>query len=247
MDSMFEDDNRRLVQIVSIANAIARAGNAAPWRALKWLAEQAKAGALPARLYLPERNAKEACHCAASDESLKVWRALEQGAKARRLDRNLMPAAASTWFVHVNDLLQFIEAATLPDAVRAELRELAQRHCGPTAVSFTPVTLADSQTAAAATVAETPAATLGRVHSTARRRNLLSEVIERAQAASSDRFDRVAVWVELGKLAAEKAATLIGATEDGIQYLENGDMEIFTRKALVLRLKRLKEKAERAR
>lgn len=153
---MFEDDNRRLVQVASIANAIARASNAAPWSALKWLAEQAKAGALPARLYLPERTAKEACHSAASDESLKVWRALAKEAEARRLERNPMPAAASTWCVHVNDLLQFIDAVEMPDAVLTKLCELAQRYRGPTSVSPTPVTQADSLTSAPATVAEKP-------------------------------------------------------------------------------------------
>ena len=153
---MFEDDNRRLVQVASIANAIARASNAAPWSALKWLAEQAKAGALPARLYLPERTAKETCHSAASDESLKVWRALAKDAEARRLERNPMPAAASTWCVHVNDLLQFIDAAEMPEAVLTKLCELAQRYRGPTSVNPTPVTLADLPTSAPATVAEKP-------------------------------------------------------------------------------------------
>ena len=130
--------------------------NAAPWRALKWLAEQAKAGALPARLYLPERTAKEACHSAASGESLKVWRALAKEAEGRRLERNPMPAAASTWCVHVNDLLQFIDAAEMPDAVLTKLCELAQRYRGPTSVNSSPVTLADSLTSAPATVAEKP-------------------------------------------------------------------------------------------
>lgn len=69
---MFEDDTRRLVQVATVANTMASAGNAAAWRALKWLAEQVEAGTLPARLYIPERTAKETRYCAPADETLKV-------------------------------------------------------------------------------------------------------------------------------------------------------------------------------
>lgn len=127
---MFEDDTRRLVQVATVANTMASASNAAAWRALKWLAGQVEAGTLPARLYIPERTAKESRYCAPANEALKVWHDMARKAHADRLEPSPMPSAASTWFVHVDDLARLIVVVRAPAAASA-LRELLKRHSGP--------------------------------------------------------------------------------------------------------------------
>lgn len=70
------------------------------------------------------------------------------------------------------------------------------------------------------------------------RRHQLQPEIEQAQARCKDRWDTVEVWAELSKLAEKKHGQLFGATEDGLQYLKDGEVAIFTRDALQKRLKR---------
>lgn len=76
------------------------------------------------------------------------------------------------------------------------------------------------------------------VHSTKTRRNTLTPVIEQAQKQCIDPQDTAAVWAALLVLAEKKTAPLIGATEDGLQYLKNGAAASFTRNALRQRLGR---------
>lgn len=76
------------------------------------------------------------------------------------------------------------------------------------------------------------------VHSTRVRRDTLTPVIERAQSQCQNPRDTAEVWAELQGLANRKTAPLIGATEDGLQYLKNGEAEIFKRKSLGQRLAR---------
>lgn len=76
-------------------------------------------------------------------------------------------------------------------------------------------------------------------HSTKpKRRNSLTPVIEMAQATCKNANDTAAVWAELQMLAEQKQAPLIGATEEGLQYLKNGNAAIFTRESLRKRLAR---------
>jgi hypothetical protein len=76
-------------------------------------------------------------------------------------------------------------------------------------------------------------------HSTkVNRRHTLQPEIEQAQAKCKDRWDTAEVWAALSKLAEKGHGQLIGATEDGLQYLKDGGCEIFTRDALGHRLKR---------
>lgn len=76
------------------------------------------------------------------------------------------------------------------------------------------------------------------VHSTKTRRDTLTPVIEVARRQCSDPQDTAAVWAVLQVLAEKKTAPLIGATEDGLQYLKNGNAAIFNREALRKRLGR---------
>ena len=76
------------------------------------------------------------------------------------------------------------------------------------------------------------------IHSTRTRRNDLTPVIEQAQKQCIDPHDTAAVWAALLVLAEKKVAPLLGATEDGLQYLKDGTAEIFTRKSLGKRLTR---------
>jgi hypothetical protein len=75
-------------------------------------------------------------------------------------------------------------------------------------------------------------------HSTKTRRNGLTPVIEQAQRACKDPTDTAEVWATLQVLAEKRTPPLIGATEDGLQYLKNGSAASFTRDALRKRLAR---------
>ena len=71
-----------------------------------------------------------------------------------------------------------------------------------------------------------------------KRRDILTPVIEKAQSTCQDPSDTAEVWATLQILAEEKQAPLIGGTEDGLQYLENGTAKIFKRDSLRKRLDR---------
>lgn len=69
-----------------------------------------------------------------------------------------------------------------------------------------------------------------------KRRNILTPLIELAQASCKNKTDTAEVWAALQPLAQQKKAPLIGATEDGLQYLKNGECKIFKRDSLRKRL-----------
>ncbi len=77
------------------------------------------------------------------------------------------------------------------------------------------------------------------VHTTKpRRRDTLTPVIEAAQACCRNPKDTAEVWNALLVQAERRSAPLIGATEDGLQYLKDGSAAFFTRDALRKRLGR---------
>ena len=76
------------------------------------------------------------------------------------------------------------------------------------------------------------------IHSTKTRRDTLTPVIEQAQMQCNDPQDTAAVWAALLVLAEKRTAPLIGATEEGLQYLKNGTAASFNREALRKRLGR---------
>lgn len=76
------------------------------------------------------------------------------------------------------------------------------------------------------------------VHSTKSRRDALTPVIELAQTQCRNPLDTAEVWAALLVLAEKKSPPLIGATEEGLQYLSNGSAEIFKRDSLRKRLAR---------
>lgn len=75
-------------------------------------------------------------------------------------------------------------------------------------------------------------------HSTKARRDTLTPVIELAQSQCRNPKDTAEVWAVLMVLAEKKHPPLIGATEEGLQYLEAGQAGIFKRKSLGARLTR---------
>jgi hypothetical protein len=75
------------------------------------------------------------------------------------------------------------------------------------------------------------------------RRDLLSPVIEDAQARCRDRWDLAEVWAQLLVSAEQRTAPLLGATEKGIQYLKDGEAAELSLRALRERLKRAREKS----
>lgn len=79
-----------------------------------------------------------------------------------------------------------------------------------------------------------------RVISKNARRDTLTPVIEHAQKQCRNHTDVAEVWAVLSVSAQRKVAPLIGATEDGIQWLKDGAVEIFTRNALAGRIRRQK-------
>jgi len=81
-------------------------------------------------------------------------------------------------------------------------------------------------------------AALTTVHSTKARRDALTPVIEFAKEQCRNAQDTAEVWGALLVLAEKKHGPLIGATEDGVQYLKGGDAAIFKRDALRKRLAR---------
>lgn len=75
-------------------------------------------------------------------------------------------------------------------------------------------------------------------HSTKARRDTLTPVVELAQSHCRNPKDTAEVWAVLMVLAEKKHPPLIGATEEGLQYLEAGQAGIFKRKSLGARLTR---------
>lgn len=90
------------------------------------------------------------------------------------------------------------------------------------------------------TPAETGIPKVVRYTTKARRRDSLAPVIEQAQDACADPFDVAAVWARLQVMAQDKVPPLFGSTEDGLQYLDQGETAILNRKALWKRLARAK-------
>ena len=76
------------------------------------------------------------------------------------------------------------------------------------------------------------------IHLTKTRRDVLTPVIELAQKQCRNHQDDAEVWGQLQALANNKHPPLIGATEDGVQYLKKGLADFFTRDALRKRLNR---------
>jgi hypothetical protein len=68
------------------------------------------------------------------------------------------------------------------------------------------------------------------------RRDTLTPVIELAQKQCRNPTDTAEVWAALLVLAEKKTGPLIGATEDGLQYLKSGVVAYLNREALDKRL-----------
>lgn len=83
-----------------------------------------------------------------------------------------------------------------------------------------------------------PAPLTTTIHSTKTRRDTLTPVIEQAQTQCRNATDTAEVWGALLVLAEKKTAPLIGATEEGLQYLKHGTVAIFKRNSLGKRLAR---------
>lgn len=88
------------------------------------------------------------------------------------------------------------------------------------------------------TASDSPAPQNKIVHSIKTRRDALTPVIEFAQGQCRDPRDTAEVWAVLQVLAEKKTAPLIGATEEGLQYLKNGNAANFNRESLRKRLGR---------
>ena len=77
------------------------------------------------------------------------------------------------------------------------------------------------------------------IHSTKARRDILTPVIEFAQTKCRNPNDAAEVWGVLQQLGEKKHPPLFGATDDGVQYLSDGQANFFKRKSLGQRLTRL--------
>ena len=122
-------DERRFVQVATVANVVARAENCSPWRALVWLAGQVEAGKLSSALYIPDRTEGEERHCASAEESIRAWRDMARRATEQRHERDRMPTAASTWFMHIDDVARLLRNTEMGDPL--PLQELVHRHSRP--------------------------------------------------------------------------------------------------------------------
>lgn len=241
-----------------MAYAVARAGKAQPWRALIWLAEQVETGALAARLYKPVEMSKVDTARLPEEESKRVWRSLAKRAKTERdkdmLDHHL-PTPADTWCVHVKDLMQFVSSASIPDAVAAELSELAERHRGTLPFPVRKAPNADTALGVAIDACregvmnvqrpnERPVPVLAKTHTLKRRSNPLKAVLAEAEVKAVDRNDWSSVWAALVLLAQRipPPAPLTGYVEgEGVQYQTDKALEpvgYLTRNAFRNRFKR---------
>ncbi len=83
------------------------------------------------------------------------------------------------------------------------------------------------------------------------RRDVLWPVIEMAQNAAADRFDSAAVWGELERLARlpnkDRPAPLLSVNSGGVSWLDGGQVEVLTRRALGNRLRRARQAESLAR
>ena len=75
-------------------------------------------------------------------------------------------------------------------------------------------------------------------HSTKKRRDLLTPVIELAQTKCRNQFDAAEVWAELELLAHDEHQPLNGMEGKNIMYTTGNEKKYFTRKALGKRLAR---------
>lgn len=74
----------------------------------------------------------------------------------------------------------------------------------------------------------------------AQRRNLLSPLIDAAQAACPDPYNTPSVWAKLREMAAAKTAPFIGATDEGLQWIDEHDQTQY------LSLKNLRDRLSRS-
>lgn len=81
-------------------------------------------------------------------------------------------------------------------------------------------------------------------HSTKLRRHTLDPVIEMAQSQCRNPFDVAEVWAALSVLADKKHGPLLGATEDGIQWLKDGDVAFYSKRNLSDKLRRQKKSSK---
>lgn len=75
------------------------------------------------------------------------------------------------------------------------------------------------------------------------RRDSVAPAVEAAQRRCEDPFDSAEVWAVLEAMAQAKVPPLFGCTDEGIQYLRNGQPDNLTRDALAKRVARSKERA----
>ena len=74
------------------------------------------------------------------------------------------------------------------------------------------------------------------------RRDILTPIVEAAQAKCRSPFDAAEVWTKLMSMAQSKESPLLGVTEDGIQYSHDGEASYLSLNAVRQRLKRAAEK-----
>lgn len=84
--------------------------------------------------------------------------------------------------------------------------------------------------------------------SKAKRRTLLSPLIDAAQAACPDPYNTPSVWSKLREMAVAKTAPFIGATDEGLQWIDENDQpKYLSLKNLRDRLRRMQKSAIQAR
>lgn len=142
---------------------------------------------------------------------------------------------------HIASDARGLEAAIeLQPKIEAAMLDAARLLCELTGAALPPwVNPAPDTKAGAVKPASDGTAPLKTIfHSTKTRRDSLTPVIELAQKQCKNQNDTAEVWAALLVLAEKKTGLLIGATEDGLQYLKDGTAANFNREALRKRLTR---------
>jgi hypothetical protein len=135
------------------------------------------------------------------------------------------PASALIWAIRSGAIAPPAELIRIFER-RAEQLRPQPLHAAPPAQ---PASMSEKTQAAAPSV----------MHSTkGARRDVLAPVIEAAQTSCRNAWDHAEVWGRLTIMAEKKEPPLLGATEDGLQYLRDGVAATLSRDALKKRLDR---------
>ncbi len=252
-------DSRWLIQIASVANAIACAEGMSMEGVMKLLLRAVEQGELTSDLYLPHQSWAHSGNMESVGkpiaEGLRVWQSLQKRttnihtSKQHRITKADfdLPPAASTYHLLADDVANYAGKCSISPVVAQALREMAiQRKprlgAVPPVLDVLPEQLPAHDTQATQVAPDTQAAPVvspSQVLPRKTRRDLLTPLIEAAQRQCQDPTDAAAVWLVLTAQAEKGVKPFLGVTEDGLKWNDPNDNAQF------LRLRNLRDRITR--